>query len=88
MLRNTGLALEEFAMATKQETFTWLLIREIRSHLEGLAKNGSVSPEHQDAFYAASREIGRNSQRFVAQARRKVEWNMAISEHEEATSGG
>lgn len=75
-------------MATRQETFTWLLIREIRSHVERLAKDGDMPPEYQDALYAVSREIGRNAQRFVAQARRKVEWNVAMSKHEEATSGG
>jgi hypothetical protein len=74
-------------MATKQETFTWLLIREIRSHIEHLAGDSNMPPEYRDAFYAASREIGRNAQRFVAQARRRVEWNTAIASHEEATSG-
>jgi len=74
-------------MAARQETFTWLLMREIRSHLEHMATDPRFSSDHRDAFYAASREIGRNTQRFVAEARRKVEWNMAVAAHEEATGG-
>jgi hypothetical protein len=74
-------------MATRKETFTWLLMREIRSHIESLATDPRFSDECRDAFYVASREIGRNTQRFVAEARRKVDWHMAIEAHEEASNG-
>lgn len=70
----------------KRYTFTQLLIREIRAHFEHLAANHPV-PAHRDAFYAASREIGRNTPMFVAEARRKLGWQDAIAEHDEATNG-
>ena len=73
-------------MADKR-TFTQILLREIRAHFEFLATDPQRSACERDAFYAASREIGRNTPRFVAEARRKLGWQDAIAEHEEATNG-
>ena len=71
----------------KRHTFTQLLLREIRAHFEHLAAAQNTQAAYRDAFYAASREIGRNTPRFVAEARRKLGWQDAIAEHEEATNG-
>jgi hypothetical protein len=75
-------------MATGKRTFTWLLMREVCSHIESLASDPKYPDEYRNAFYAASREIGRNTHKFVAAAKRKVEWYVALEAHEEATNGG
>jgi len=71
----------------KKLTFTQLLLREIRAHFEHKASDGSVPGHHADVYYAVSREIGRMTPQFVAEARRKLGWQNAIEAHEEATSG-
>lgn len=70
----------------KRYTFTQLLLREIRAHFEHLAVDPAVPASHRDAFYAASREVGRNTPKFVAEARRKLGWQDAVAAHEEATN--
>lgn len=67
-------------------TFTQLLLREIRAHFEHLAADANTPAMYRDAFYAASREVGRNTPKFVAEARRKLGWQDAIAEHQEATN--
>jgi hypothetical protein len=74
-------------MQTKR-TFTQFLLREIRAHFEHKAASGSVPGHHADVYYAVSREIGRMTPQFVAEARRQLEWQDAVEAHEEATSGG
>jgi hypothetical protein len=74
-------------MPDRKETFTSLLLGEIRHHLESLAADPRFTHEQQDALYAAVREVGRNTRRFVAEANRKLSWNMAIMEHKEAIDG-
>ena len=71
-----------------KRTFTQLLLREIRAHFEQKAASGSVPGHHADVYYAVSREIGRMTPQFVAEARRKLDWQDAVEAHEEATSGG
>jgi len=71
----------------RKHTFTQLLLREIRAHFEYKATDGSVPGHHADVYYAVSREIGRMTPQFVAEARRKLGWQEAIEAHEEATSG-
>lgn len=68
----------------KRYTFTQLLLREIRAHFEHMAVDPNVPAAHRDAFYAASREVGRNTPKFVAEARRKLGWQDAVAAHEEA----
>jgi len=70
----------------KRYTFTQLLLLEIREHFEHLAKNGNIPDEYRDAFYAASREIRRNTPKFVQEARRQMDWQNAAAAHEEATN--
>ena len=72
---------------TDKRTFTQLLLREIRAHFELLATDPQRSACERDAFYTASREIGRNTPRFVQEARRKMEWQDIATEHQEAANG-
>jgi hypothetical protein len=74
------------AMQNKS-TFTQLLLREIRAHFEHKAADGSVPSHHADVYYAVSREIGRMTPQFVAEARRKLAWHDAVEAHEEAARG-
>jgi hypothetical protein len=74
-------------MPNRKETFTSLLLNEIRRHLESLATDPRFTHEQQDALYAAVRDVGRNTRRIVAEANRKLSWNMAIVEHNEVTDG-
>jgi hypothetical protein len=71
----------------KRYTFTQLLLREIRAHFEHLAADPNTPGAYRDAFYAASREVGRNTPKFVAEARRKLGWQDAVAAHEDATNG-
>lgn len=41
----------------------------------------------QAAFYAASREIGRNTPKFVQEARRQLDWQNIKAGHEEVAHG-
>jgi hypothetical protein len=70
-----------------KSTFTQLLLREIRAHFEHKAASGSVPGHHADVYYAVSREIGRMTPQFVAEARRKLGWQEAVDTHQESTSG-
>lgn len=70
-----------------RRTFTQLLLREIRAHFEQKATDGSVPGHHADVYYAVSREIGRMTPQFVAEARRKLGWQDAVEAHEEASGG-
>lgn len=73
--------------ASNHQTFTQLLLLEIRRHLEHLAACGNIPNEHRDAYYAASREIRKNTPMFVKDAIRKFDWQKKASEHEEAARG-
>ena len=70
-----------------KRTFTQLLLREIRAHFEHKASDGSVRGHEADVYYAVSREIGRMTPQFVAEARRKLGWQDDLQAHEEATGG-
>lgn len=70
-----------------KRTFTQLLLAEIRAHFAHKAASGTVSSSQADVYYAVSREIGRMTPHFVAEARRKLAWQDAQNAHEEATSG-
>jgi hypothetical protein len=72
---------------SKARTFTQILLREIRAHFEHKAGDGSVPAHQADVYYAVSREIGRLTPQFVAEARRKLSWQDAVATHEEATHG-
>lgn len=72
---------------TTKRTFTQLLLREIRAHLEWLANDPQRSSCEQAAFYAASREIGRNTPKFVQEARRQLDWQNIKAGHEEVAHG-
>jgi hypothetical protein len=61
----------EGGVMDRKRTFTQLLLREIRDHFEHKAASGSVPGHHADVYYAVSREIGRMTPQFVAEARRK-----------------
>jgi hypothetical protein len=73
-------------MDGKKLTFTQLLLLQIRAHFEHLAKSGNIPDEHRDAFYAASREIRRNTPKFVQEARRQMDWQNASAAHQDATN--
>jgi hypothetical protein len=73
-------------MDGKKLTFTQLLLLQIRDHFEHLANSGNIPDEHRDAFYAASREIRRNTPKFVQEARRQMDWQNAAAAHEDATN--
>jgi hypothetical protein len=73
-------------MDGKKLTFTQLLLLQIRAHFEHLAKSGNIPDEHRDAFYAASREIRRNTPKFVQEARRQMDWQNAAAAHQDATN--
>ena len=73
-------------MAGKKQTFTQLLLLQIRAHFEHLAKSGNIPDEHRDAFYAASRDIRRNTPKFVQEARRQMDWQNAVEANEGATN--
>jgi hypothetical protein len=77
----------EDARMLKKPTFTQLLLSEIRAHFEHKAASGSVPGNHADVYYAVSREIGRMTPQFVSEARRKLGWQDAIEQHEEARHG-
>jgi hypothetical protein len=77
----------EGGVMDRKRTFTQLLLREIRDHFEHKAASGSVPGHHADVYYAVSREIGRMTPQFVAEARRKLGWQEAVESHEEATRG-
>jgi hypothetical protein len=70
-----------------KRTFTQLLLQEIRDHFAHKAASGSVPSHHADVYYAVSREIGRMTPQFVAEARRKLGWREAVVANEEATGG-
>ena len=70
----------------KRYTFTRLLLLEIRAHFEHLAKSGNIPNEYRDAYYAVSREIGRNTPKFVQEARRQLDWQNAALAHEDASN--
>lgn len=71
----------------RNRAFAEILLREVMSHLASMAVDPRYSPAWRDAFYAASREVGRNTRRFVSEARRKCEWQAALQAHEDATNG-
>lgn len=68
-------------------TFTQILLREIRAHFEHKATDGSVPGHHADVYYSVSREIGRMTPQFVAEARRKLGWQETLEEHKDAANG-
>jgi hypothetical protein len=74
-------------MAGKKLTFTQLLLAEVRQMLTQMATDPRHPPGHRDAFYAAARSVGRNTPALVAEARRKLGWQDAIEQHEEAQHG-
>lgn len=62
----------------KRETYTDVLLREICAHLEWMATDPSRAAGECDAFYKASRSIGRNRNEFVSRTLRQMDWNNAI----------
>lgn len=70
-----------------QLTFTQLLLREIRAHFELKAIDPATPDMHRDVYYAVSREIGRNTPKFVQAANKARQWQDALQAHEEATGG-
>lgn len=72
---------------THKRTFTQLLLREIRAHLEFMATDPFRSVVEQNALYMASREIGRNTPRFVQEARRKLDWQDVLAGQEVNANG-
>ena len=74
-------------MARTRMTFTQLLLQEVRQHLASMAADPRCQHSHRDAFYAAAREIGRATPRLVSEARRKLDWQDALTQQEESSHG-
>lgn len=72
---------------TTKRTFTQLLLREIRAHLEFMATDPARSGAEQAALYMAAREIGRNTPKFVQEARRKLDWQEVVVRQEANADG-
>lgn len=72
---------------TTKRTFTQLLLREIRAHLEFMATDPARSGAEQAALYMASREVGRNTPKFVQEARRKLDWQEVLVSQEANADG-
>lgn len=72
----------------KRESYTDSLFREIRAYLHSMASCAS-SPTECDAFYKASRLLGRNQGMLVSRAMNQMEWRDALakSDSKEATDG-
>lgn len=70
-------------MASNKRTFTQLLLREIRDHFEFLATDPARPDAERDTLFMVSREIGRNTPKFVQEARRKLDWQGTLGEQEQ-----
>jgi hypothetical protein len=62
-------------------------MREIAKHFEIKATDPRVPGYYQHIYYEVARDIRKLTPTFVGEARKKMEWQDAVSTHEEATRG-